>query len=51
MGGNGYAYGDHHHRHYGNGGYDGYGGWDYGYNAYCSPYWLAVNPTLCYSGT
>ena len=49
----GYAYG--HRRYYGNGGSyygaDGYDGWNFGYNAYCTPYWLSVNPNLCYNGS
>ena len=50
-------YGDHHRwRHHGHNGFfgvygdDGYDGYDFGYNAYCTPYWLSVNPNLCYNG-
>ena len=49
-----YAYVNGHHRHNGHGGYYGDGGfygWNYGYNAYCSPYWLSINPNLCYNGS
>ena len=43
---------------YGGWGYGGYAGYpyygydgDYGYNQYCTPYWLNRNPNLCYNGS
>ncbi len=50
--GGAYAYQHGHRRNYGYGGYYGYGnGGYYDGNPYCTPYWLSVNPNLCYSGS
>lgn len=50
--GGAYAYQHGHRRGYGYGGNYGYGGGGYyGGNPYCTPYWLSINPNLCYSGS
>ena len=47
-----YAYQHGHRRGTGYGGNYGYGGGGYdGGNPYCTPYWLSINPNLCYSGS